>query len=50
MMVYNAEDSLIPMSVELFHVIGDVLEGIPPEELSLHRVNKDTFLREFAEN
>jgi hypothetical protein len=50
MMVYNAEDSLIPMSVELFHVMGDVLEGIPPEDLSLHRVNKDTFLRELAEN
>lgn len=50
MMVYNAEDSLIPMSVELFHVLGDVLEGIPPEDLQLHRVSKDTFLRELAEN
>lgn len=50
MMVYNAEDSLIPLSVELFHVLGDVLEGIPPEDLQLHRVNKDTFLRELAEN
>ena len=50
MMVYNAEDSLIPLSVELFHVIGDVLEGVPPEDISLHRVNKDTFLRELAEN
>lgn len=50
MLVYNAEDSLIPLSVELFHVLGDVLEGIPPEDLSLHRVNKETFLRELAEN
>jgi hypothetical protein len=50
MMVYNAEDSLIPMSVELFHVLGEVLEGIPPDDLQLHRVDKDTFLRELAEN
>jgi hypothetical protein len=50
MMVYNAEASLIPMSVELFHVLGDVLEGVPPDDLQLHRVNKETFLRELAEN
>jgi hypothetical protein len=50
MMVYNAEASLIPMSVELFHVLGDVLEGIPPDDLQLHRVDKETFLRELAEN
>lgn len=50
MMVYNAEDSLIPMSVELFHVLGDILEGVTPEDIPLHRVNKETFLRELAEN
>lgn len=50
MMVYNSEDSLIPQSVELFHVLGDVLEGVPPEDLHLHRVSKETFLRELAEN
>ena len=50
MMVYNAEDSLIPMSVELFHVLGDVLEGVPPEDLQLYRVSKTTFLQELAEN
>jgi len=50
MLIYNDEASLIPLAVELFHVIGDVLEGVPPEDLHLHRVNKETFLRELAEN
>ena len=40
MMVYNSEASLIPLATELFHVLGDILEGIPPEELRLYRLNK----------
>lgn len=48
-MVYNAEESLIPYSVELFHTLGDILEGIPPEELDLHRIDKQKFLHELQE-
>ena len=48
MIVYNDEQSLIPQGVELFHVLGDILEGTSPEELQLHWVNKDTFLAEYA--
>lgn len=43
-MVFNAEESLIPLSVELFHLIGNILEGTPPEYLPFHNVSKDTFL------
>lgn len=45
---YNSNDSLVPQSVELFHTIGEILEGVPPEELSLHRINKQALLQELA--
>jgi len=48
-MVYNNEESIIPLTTELFHVYGEVLEGARPEELSLHRINKEKFLREYEE-
>jgi hypothetical protein len=50
MMVYNDEASLLPVSVELFHVIGDILEGLPPDQISLHRISKETFLKELTDN
>jgi len=43
---YNSEESLFPQSVELFHTIGEILEGVPPDELSLHRIDKQALLRE----
>ena len=48
-MVYNNEDSIIPLTTELFHVLGEVLEGTVPEELTLHRIDKERFLREYEE-
>ncbi len=45
--VFNSEESLIPLAIELFHIIGEILEGTPPEELLLHRVPKETFLRTY---
>jgi hypothetical protein len=45
--VFNAEESLIPLATELFHTIGEILEGTPPEELPLHRVHKATFLKTY---
>lgn len=45
---YNNHQSLIPQAVELFHTIGEVLEGVPPEDLSLHQVSKQALLRELA--
>jgi hypothetical protein len=45
---YNGRESLIPQAVELFHTIGEILEGVPPEDLSLHRINKQALLRELA--
>jgi len=47
--VFNAEESLIPLATELFHTIGEILEGTPPEELPLHRIPKPTFLDTYNE-
>ena len=43
-MVFNSDESLIPLTTELFHALGSILEGVPPCELSLSRVDKSVFL------
>lgn len=43
---YNSDESLFPQAVELFHTVGEILEGIPPEDLSLCRIDKQALLRE----
>jgi hypothetical protein len=48
-MVFNAEESLIPLTTELFHVMGEILEGTAAEQLGLNRIDKQKFLRELAE-
>jgi len=45
---YNSDESLFPQAVELFHTIGEILEGVPPNELSLHHIDKQALLRELA--
>ena len=47
--VYNDVQSLIPLSTELFHLLGDILEGKPLVDLELHRVNKERVLTAFAD-
>lgn len=47
-LVYNDDRDLAPLSIELFHVLGEILEGIPPSELSLHQISKEILLRELA--
>jgi hypothetical protein len=49
MIVYNSEKSLIMQSVELFHLLGDILEGVPAANLQFHCVDKDLFLRELSD-
>lgn len=44
--VYNNDKSLFPQSVELFHTIGEILEGVPPDELSLQQIDKQALLEE----
>jgi len=44
--VYNHEDSLILQSTELFHVLGEILEGHAPEELNLNNIQKQALLEE----
>jgi len=46
MIVYNDARSLQPLSVELFHTLGEVLEGVPPEELDLTLIDKEKLLDE----
>jgi len=47
-LVYNDDRDLTPLSIELFHVLGEVLEGTPPSQLSLHRIDREQLLRELA--
>ena len=49
MVVYNGEDSIIPQATELFHLLGDVLEGTPPESLAFNRVNRKDVLDTYAD-
>ena len=45
--VYNDEQSLIPLSIELFHLLGDILEGKSIAELEMHRINKNKVIATF---
>ena len=45
LMLYNDARSIIPLATELFHISGDILEGIAPENLDLHQINKKIFLQ-----
>ena len=46
MLVYNDERSVVPLAVELFHTIGEILEGTSPEDLDLHAIDKKALLKE----
>jgi len=48
-MLYNGEESIIPLATELFHAVGEILEGVPAEELDLVRIDKSVFLQELEE-
>lgn len=50
MLVYNDERSMVPLAVELFHAVGEILEGIPPEDLDLHLIDKEALLKELSSN
>ena len=38
--VFNSDESLIPLTTELFHTLGEILEGITPDDLTLNRIDK----------
>ena len=44
MIVYNSDESLIPLTTELFHTLGAILEGVKPSDLPLSRVDKRILL------
>ncbi len=44
-MVFNDDESLVPLTVELFHTLGELLEGIEPENLMLKKIDKTTLLQ-----
>lgn len=48
MVVYNDERSLGPLSIEMFHALGDILEGVSPNDLELRHIDKAAFLKELA--
>ncbi len=43
-MVYNSDKSLIPLTTELFHTLGSILEGTKPEDLTLTQIDKQMLL------
>ncbi len=47
-MVYNNDAQLNPLAVELFHVLGEILEGKNPRDLTLHGINKESLLQELS--
>jgi hypothetical protein len=48
MVTYNSEKSLLLCATELFHLLGDILEGVPPERLTMHQIDKSEVLAELA--
>lgn len=48
MLVFNSEESLVPLSLELYHLLGEILGNTLPKNLQMHRVNKSAFLRELS--
>ena len=43
-LAYTSEKSLVPIAVELFHLLGDILEGTPIGELELHSIDRKELL------
>lgn len=48
-MVFNSDDSIVPLATELFHIMGEILEGTPAEQLDLNGIDRNRFLQELAE-
>ena len=48
-LVYNSEESIIPLTAEIFHILGDILEGTSAEELPLRYIKKDRFLKTYMD-
>lgn len=46
---YTSEDSLVPIAVELFHLLGAVLEGTHAEDLEINSIDTSLFLRTVAD-
>jgi len=48
-LVYNSDVSIFLLVTELFHTLGDILEGIPVDELEFKRIDQKLFLKTYAE-
>jgi hypothetical protein len=46
---YSAHVPVEKTSVEFFYCVGDVLEGLKPEELKLSLINRSEFLKELED-
>ncbi len=47
--VYNSDLSVYPLVTELFHALGEILEGVPADSLDLCQIDKDTFVKTYAD-
>lgn len=46
---YNSKLAVAETAPELYYAIGDVLEGVRPEELTLNKIDRDEFLKELTD-
>jgi hypothetical protein len=47
--VYNSDESLLLCANELFHTLGDILEGTPLDQLIIHAVPLKIVLDTYAD-
>lgn len=46
---HNSPAPIAKSSIELFYLLGDILEGIPPDKLQTRLLDKEALLREFTD-
>lgn len=46
---YNSKLPVAETAPELYYALGDVLEGVRPEELTLNKISREEFLKELTD-
>ncbi len=47
--VFNGDQSLVPQATELFHLLGDIIEGKSIEDLRIRTIDYATFLQAYED-
>jgi len=46
---HNQTDEIEPIALEFFFALGELLEGHPPEQLALSKIDRNNFLKELRD-